>query len=325
MSKRYLVTGGAGFIGAALVRRLLHDGHGVRVLDNESRGRAGRLEDVRQHVEFIKADVRDADAVQGAAKGVDSICHLAAVNGTAFFYDRPELVLDVSVKGIVNTLDACLRHGIGEFVLASSSEVYQTPPAIPTTESAPLSVPDPLNPRYSYAGGKIISELLALNYGRSHLERVLVFRPHNVYGADMGREHVIAQFVIRAAALESEHAHGVIPFPIQGDGSETRAFVHIDDFTRGLATVLDKGAHRNIYHIGNDDEVTVRDLAGMVFERFGREHEIIPGPLTAGSPGRRCPNIDKLRALGYRPRVSLQDGLGATVDWYRANVCPPDA
>ena len=319
MSKLYLVTGGAGFIGSTLVRRLLQDGHGVRVLDNQSRGRAARLADVRDHVEFIDADVRDADAVRKAAKAVDSLCHLAAVNGTEWFYDRPDLVLDVGVKGIVNTIDACLEHDVPEFVLASSSEVYQTPPAIPTDEAAPLTVPDPLNPRYSYGGGKIISELMALNYGRSHLERVLVVRPHNVYGPDMGREHVIPQFVLRADELTREHPDGVVPFPIQGDGTQTRAFVHIDDFTDGLATVLEKGAHLNIYHVGNDNEVTVRRLVELIFDHLGRNCEIIPGALTQGSTRRRCPNIDKLRALGYSPSISLREGLPKVIDWYLEN------
>lgn len=318
MSKLYLVTGGAGFIGSSLVRRLLRDGHNVRVLDDQSRGRAGRLADVRDHVEFIAADVRDADAVRKAARGADSLCHLASVNGTEWFYSKPEIVLDVGVKGIVNTIDACLEHNVPEFVLASSSEVYQTPPAVPTDETAPLCVPDPLNPRYSYGGGKIISELVALNYGRRHLERVLVFRPHNVYGPDMGREHVIPQLVLRADALAAEHPDGVIRFPIQGDGSQTRAFVHIDDFTDGLATVLEKGAHLNIYHIGSDVEVTIRRLAALIFSHIGREFEIVPGPSPEGGPQRRRPDIRKLRALGYRPRVTLRDGLAATIDWYLA-------
>ena len=318
MSKLYLVTGGAGFIGSSLVRRLLRDGHNVRVLDDQSRGRAGRLADVRDHVESIAADVRDADAVRKAARGADSLCHLASVNGTEWFYSKPEIVLDVGVKGIVNTIDACLKHNVPEFVLASSSEVYQTPPAVPTDETAPLCVPDPLNPRYSYGGGKIISELIALNYGRRHLERVLVFRPHNVYGPDMGREHVIPQLVLRAGALAAEHPGGVIRFPIQGDGSQTRAFVHIDDFTDGLAAVLEKGAHLNIYHIGSDVEVTIRRLAALIFSHLGREFEIVPGPSPEGGPRRRRPDIRKLRALGYRPRVTLRDGLAATIDWYLA-------
>ncbi len=316
MSKLYLVTGGAGFIGSSLVRRLLRDGHNVRVLDDQSRGRAGRLADVRDHVEFIAADVRDADAVRDAARGVDSLCHLASVNGTEWFYSKPETVLEVGVKGIVNTIDACLEHDVPEFVLASSSEVYQTPPSVPTDETAPLCVPDPLNPRYSYGGGKIISELMALNYGRRHLERVLVFRPHNVYGPDMGREHVIPQFILRAGALTAERPDGAIRFPIQGDGSQTRAFVHIDDFTDGLAIVLEVGAHLNVYHVGGDSEVTIRRLAELIFSHLGRECEIVSGALPEGSPQRRRPDIRKLRALGYRPRVTLRDGLAGTIDWY---------
>ncbi|MDE2886716.1 MAG: NAD-dependent epimerase/dehydratase family protein [Gemmatimonadota bacterium] len=319
MSKLYLVTGGAGFIGSSLVRRLLQDDHRVRVLDNLSRGNAGRLADISDQVEFIEADVRDADAVRRAARGVESLCHLAAVNGTEWFYSKPEIVLDVGVKGVVNTIDACLKHDVPEYVLASSSEVYQTPPTIPTDESAPLSVPDPLNPRYSYGGSKIISELMALNYGRRRLERVLVVRPHNVYGPDMGREHVIPQLILRAAALATEHPRGAVPFPIQGDGSQTRAFIHIDDFTDGFAAVLKRGAHLNIYHVGSDEEVTIRRLARLIFERIGRDFELIAGALTAGSPHKRRPAIDKLRALGYRPRVSLREGLAGTIDWYLAD------
>ena len=143
-----------------------------------------------------------------------------------------------------------------------------------------------------------------------------VVRPHNVYGPDMGREHVIPQLILRAAALATEHPRGAVPFPIQGDGSQTRAFVHIDDFTDGLAIVLGKGAHLNIYHIGDDAEVPVRRLVELIFERIGRDFKIIPGALTAGSPHRRRPSIDKLRALGYRPRVSLREGLAGTIGWY---------
>ncbi len=177
---RILVTGGSGFIGSALVKALVRDGHAVRVLDDNSRGAPRRLADVAKDVEFIGGDVRDAAAVAGAVRGVDEVHHLAFVNGTEFFYSQPDLVLDVGVKGMVNVIDACRAANVRNLVLASSSEVYQSPPQVPTDESAPLIVPDPTNPRYSYGGGKIISELMALNYGRKHFDRVLIFRPHNV-------------------------------------------------------------------------------------------------------------------------------------------------
>ena len=168
---RILVTGGSGFIGSGLMKALVKRGNCVRVLDDNSRGNARRLAEVADHIEFIRGDIRDPGAVEGAARDMDEIHHLAYVNGTQFFYTRPDLVLDVGVRGIVNVIDACRKHGIGKLVLASSSEVYQTPPQIPTDESAPLTIPDPLNPRYSYGGGKLISELMAINFGRKH------FRP----------------------------------------------------------------------------------------------------------------------------------------------------
>src|SRR6476620_13179 len=108
MSRVYLVTGGTGVLGSALVRRLIHDGHRVRVFDNNSRGRADRLADIDGRFEYIQGDIRDLAAVTAAGRGVDAVSHLAFVNGTEFFYSRPELVLEVAVKGMSNVLDACV-------------------------------------------------------------------------------------------------------------------------------------------------------------------------------------------------------------------------
>jgi nucleoside-diphosphate-sugar epimerase len=253
--------------------------------------------------------------VERAVRGVERVCHLAYINGTEFFYTIPEIILEVAVRGMMNVLDACLKHGVGELALASSSEVYQTPPRVPTDESAPLSVPDPLNPRYSYGGGKIISELLAINYGRKHFQRVVIFRPHNVYGPDMGWEHVIPQFVLRLKALCAA-ADDPLRFPIQGTGRETRSFVHIDDFTDGLSAVLERGANLGIYHIGTAEEVTMERLARLVGEYFGRRIELVPGEPAKGGTPRRCPDIAKLQALGFQPKISLREGLPATAKWY---------
>ena len=310
-----LVTGGTGFIGAALVRALVSRGDRVRALDNGSRGAVRRLGDAGSGVELINGDIRDSAAVTGAMQGIERVVHLAYVNGTEHFYQRPELVLEVAVKGIVNVIDACVSRGVGELVLASSSEVYQSPPRVPTDETAPLSVPDPHNPRYSYGGGKIISELMALNYGRHHIPRVLVFRPHNVYGPDMGWEHVIPQLALRLRKLARASA-GPVDLPIQGTGKETRAFVHIDDLVKGVLRVLDAGEHLGIYHVGSAEEVTIADLARRIGLCFSREVRVVSGDLREGSTVRRCPDISKLRALGYEPQVPLSAGLPPTVRWY---------
>lgn len=320
MAKSYLVTGGTGFIGSAIVRRLLQGGNAVRVFDNNFRGRARRLQGVADDLEMVAGDIRDADAVSLAVKGVDTVVHLAYINGTEFFYSEPELVLEVAVKGMVNVLDACRRHGVGDLIYASSSEVYQTPPAVPTDESAPLVVPDPLNPRYSYGGGKIIGELMAINYGRTGFDRVTIFRPHNIYGPDMGWEHVIPQFTLRLKELCAGQPRGTLPFPIQGSGGETRAFCHIDDFVEGFRLVDEKGGHLEIYHIGAMEETPIADLARLTAAAFGRQIDIVAGPLREGSTLRRCPDVGKLRALGYTQKVTIAQGIGPTVAWYRENA-----
>jgi nucleoside-diphosphate-sugar epimerase len=328
MAKSYLVTGGSGFIGAALVRRLVARGDRVRVFDNLSRGNQQRLADVARDVEFLQADIRDASAVGRAAKGIDCVCHAAFVNGTQFFYTMPQLVLDVGIRGMLNVLDACLEHDVPELFVASSSEVYQTPPRIPTDETVPFSIPDPMNPRYSYAAGKITSEILAINYARTHFQRMVIFRPHNVYGPDMGWEHVIPQFILRLDRLcRDTKGQGPVRFSVLGTGRETRAFVYIDDFTDGLVLLLDRGRHQEIYNIGTSEEVTIEGLAQQTATYFGREIEIIPGPPAKGSTPRRCPDIAKLISLGYSPKIDLARGLPIIAQWYvgNAHLAPPES
>ncbi len=324
-ARRILVTGGSGFIGSALVKALLRQGEAVRVLDDNSRGALRRLSEVERDIEFVAGDIRDAAAVDAATRGIDEVHHLAFVNGTATFYSAPDLVLDVGVKGIVNVIDACRHHGVGRLMLASSSEVYQSPPHVPTDESAPLVVPDPLNPRLSYGAGKIISEMMAINHGRKHFERVLIFRPHNVYGPDMGFDHVIPEFAVRLKRACAAHPAGAVAFPIQGSGAETRSFCHVDDLVQGVMVMREKGEHLGIYHIGTAEEVTIADLARRLAAIAGREIALEPTAVLPGSTPRRCPDISKLAKLGYRPRVPLAEGLPPVLAWYweHDSMAPP--
>ena len=318
-AKRYLVTVGTGFIGAALVLRLLNQGHRVRVLDNNSRGAERRLGTAVGDVELVVGDIRSSEVVERAVNGVDAVHHLAFVNGTENFYMHPDLVLEVGAKGMINVVDACIKHGVPELLLASSSEVYQSPPKVPTDESAPLVVPDVMNPRYSYGGGKLFSELYAINVAARRLDRVLIYRPHNVYGPDMGFEHVIPQMAMRMAGHATHASSGVIGFQIQGSGQETRSFCFIDDFIDGLMLVQEHGVTCNVYHIGTTEEVTIADLAHRIAGQLGRKIDILPGPIQAGSTLRRCPAIDKLARLGYQQKVSLDQGLTSTCGWYFNN------
>lgn len=318
MAKKYLVTGGAGFIGSALVKRLLEEGNNIRVLDNGFRGSVKRLEGVADKIEIVNGDMRDPSVMQKACTGVDSVIHLAFVNGTELFYNKPDFVLDVGVKGMVNVIDSCIANNVKELLVASSSEVYQTPPVVPTDEKVPLCIPDPLNPRYSYAAGKILSEVMAINYGRKYFDRVVVFRPHNVFGPDMGWEHVIPQFILRMKEL-AEAGQNPINFPIMGTGKETRAFTYIDDFVDGLMHVIHKGEHLEIYHIGTMDEISIESVAIQVGKLFGKDITIVPSEKPKGSTPARCPDITKLKKLGFFQRTPFLEGLRATVKWYVEN------
>lgn len=320
--QKTLVTGGLGFLGAALTKALVVRGERVRVLDNSSRGSAEKLGIIAKDVEIIAGDIRDPSVVRSAIKGMDRVAHLAFVNGTEYFYKHPAYVLDVGVKGMVNVVDGCIQEGVKDLIVASSSEVYQSPNVVPTPETVALSVPDPLNPRYSYGGGKILSELMALNYANM-FERVVVFRPHNVYGPAMGWEHVIPQFVSRLTTLAAADSARPLPFPIQGSGEQTRSFIYIDDFTRGLMLTIDKGEHRGIYHIGTMDEVSIKDVALRIAEQLNLPITLIPGPEAPGGTLRRCPDIRKIQALGFSPAVPLDAGLRSTVPWYREHPAPP--
>lgn len=311
-----LVTGGSGFVGAGLVKELVAAGHSVRILDDNSRGHPRRLDGVLDQVDFHEGDVRDYAAVRAASEGCDVVWHLAYVNGTRYFYEKPDLVLDVGIKGALNTVEAALDAGVKRYVLASTSETYNQPTHVPTTESERLMIPDITNPRFSYGGGKIASELLALHLGGHRGLETVIFRPHNIYGPDMGFEHVIPEVVDRIVRLSDGLTKKSIDLPIQGDGSETRAFCYITDGAAGARIAGLDGGAGEIYHLGTQHEVSIRALIEGLGEALDIELNIQPGPLRAGGTNRRCPDITKLQGIGYAPAVDLKAGLAKTARWY---------
>ena len=301
--KIFLVTGGTGFIGSNICKLLIKNNHNVKIFDNNFRGSINKINNIKKNIKFIKGDIRDKKQLNKALKNTDAVIHLAYINGTKFFYSKPDLVLDVAIKGISNIIDGCIKNKIKELYLASSSEVYQTPNKIPTTESESLKVPDIFNPRYSYGGGKILTELMGIHYGKKYFNKLIIFRPHNVYGKDMGFEHVIPEFINRFKKLKGKK------FKIQGTGNEIRSFIYIEDFISAFNLILKKGKHLNIYNIGTSERIKIKNLAYKLSKILKKKISIKKTPLRKGGTNIRVPDISKIKKLGFKSKFNLDQGI----------------
>ena len=305
--KTFLVTGGTGFIGSNISKLLVNENYNVKIFDNNSRGSLKKISQFKKKIKFIKGDIRNKATLSRALRNTDAVVHLAYVNGTKFFYSKPVTILDIAVKGMLNVIECCIENNIKELYLASSSEVYQTPLKIPTDENEPLKIPDIFNPRYSYGGGKILTELMGVHYGKKYFKKLIIFRPHNVYGANMGNEHVIPQFVSRFKKLKGKN------FKIQGTGNEIRSFIYIEDFLSGFKSILKKGKHLNIYNIGTKEKIKIKDLAYKLAKILNKKIVIKKTELKKGGTKIRVPNIGKIEKLGFKPKFNLKKGLRKTL------------
>ena len=305
--KTFLVTGGTGFIGSNLKNLLVKKKYKVKIFDNNSRGKISKIQKFKKEIRFIKGDIRNKKSLFKALKNTDAVIHLAYVNGTKYFYSKPVQILEIAIKGMLNVIDGCIKNNIKELYLASSSEVYQTPNKIPTDESESLKIPDIFNPRYSYGGGKILAELMGIHYGKKYFKKLIIFRPHNVYGKDMGNEHVIPEFIERFKKLKGNK------FKIQGTGNEIRSFIYIDDFVDAFDKILKKGKHLNIYNIGTSEKIKIKELALKLSKIYKKKIILNKTSLTKGSTAIRVPNINKIKKLGFKPKYNLNKGLEKTL------------
>ena len=307
----FLVTGGTGFIGSNISKYLVDNKYNVKIFDNNSRGNISKIKKFKKKIKFIKGDIRNKTDLNKALKKTDAVVHLAYINGTKKFYTEPVKILEIAVKGIINVLECCIENNIKELYLASSSEVYQTPKKIPTDEKESLKIPDIFNPRYSYGGGKILTELMGVHYGKKYFEKLVIFRPHNVYGPDMGNDHVIPEFINRFKKIGNKK------FNILGSGEETRSFIYIDDFIDAFGLLVKKGKHLNIYNIGTSEKIKIKKLAFFISKFFNKKIIFNKKKLAKGSTKNRCPDIKKIKNLGFKRKNSLKTGLLKTIQWYK--------
>jgi nucleoside-diphosphate-sugar epimerase len=318
---RALITGGAGFIGLHLARRLQADGLEVDVLDDFSRARRDEMLEWLG-VSVLDRDLRRPDAVDGLDSGYRYVVHLAAVVGVARVVRQPYAVLADSVAMLDNVVALSRRQGALErLVFLSTSEVYAGTLArfgleFPTPETTTPAVAGLGAPRTSYMLAKLYGEAMCHHAGVPFT----ILRPHNVYGPRMGLAHVIPELL--------ERAHAARPGGVLQVASiaHRRTFCYVDDAVEMIWRAASAaGAVGETLNLGVEaPEVTMGGLAALVLRTVGTDLEIVALPDTPGSPARRCPDTSRLRALtGYAPRVSLEEGVARTYEWYRRHELGP--
>ncbi len=318
---RVLITGGAGFIGAHLARKLAAEDNRVDLIDNFARGtRDSDLAALEDHpaVTLIARDLLRPNALSDLDRDYDLIFHLAAIVGVEAVVGAPFEVLSRNMEMLTSLLSfAGEQRELHRFVFASTSEVYagslDLPDfEVPTAETAPILLPDLDQPRSSYLLSKIYGEALC---GHSGLP-VTILRPHNIYGPRMGWSHVIPQLLERARQT-AEGRRLTIYSP-----AHTRSFCHVSDAVELMIRLaFGEVARGGTFNVGNQsEEITMWDLAERIVSVLGREIALEPGPDTPGSPPRRCPDMSKtIEATRFVPHIRLVDGVKESAGWYLAN------
>lgn len=314
-----LVTGGSGFIGNSLVHSLLKTKKKIYVLDNDFRGsmkKFSKLNDSK--IILVKGDIRNKNLVKKYVNKVETVFHLAFINGTKYFYDKPKLVLDVGIVGTLNVLEAMSdSKKTNTLIYASSSEVYSSPSKVPTDEKIPMVVPNTFNSRYSYSSAKLIGEILCYNYLKNLKKKLIIFRPHNVFGENMGYEHAIPELIKKIYVASKGLKKKEINLKIQGTGNETRSFCYIDEAINQIVYLYKRGKTNNIYNVGNSCEIKIKRLLNLISEIIKIKIHVRTGNIRAGSTLRRCPDLSKINNLGYKTSNEIyRTGLKSTVEWY---------
>jgi len=311
LTKRVLVTGGAGFIGSHLCRRLIEDGHEILCVDNFFTGTRANVADLLDHPRF---ELMRHDVTFPLYAEVDEIYNLACPASPIHYQHDPVQTTKTSVHGAINILGLAKRLR-ARVLQASTSEVYGDPEVHPQTEEYWGRV-NPIGPRACYDEGKRCAETLFFDYYRQHKLEIKVARIFNTYGPNMhpndGR--VVSNFIMQALRNE--------PITIFGDGSQTRSFCYVSDLVDGLVRLM--GSPPEIVgplNLGNPREFTMRSLAEQVVSLTGSTSPLAMRPLPPDDPRQRKPDISKAQGiLGWSPAVQLEAGLPRTIEYFRSFV-----
>lgn len=304
-----LLTGGAGFIGSHLTRRLIELGWDVRVVDNLSTGYLRNLADVLGNVEFRQEDLRDPAVSDRAVEGVEVIFHLAAMSSVPRSMVDPLGTHESNVNATFYLLDAARRHGVRRFVFSASSSAYGETPVLPKAEDA-----EPL-PKSPYAASKLAGEMYTLAYARAELVEGVALRYFNVFGPRQdpnGPYAAVIPLVMRAAQTGT-------PMTVYGDGLQTRDFTYIDNVVQANILAATGDAARVsgwAVNVGAGEQISLLELVRMVEEVSGRPIQVAHQPPRVGDIRDSLASLDRARkVLGYEPTVSVSEGVRRLWQW----------
>ena len=293
---RYVVTGGAGFIGSNIAKKLVQRGDIVTVIDNLNTGKEENLESIRDKIEFVKDSILNTDLLEKYTKDVDGVFHQAALASVQDSFSKPEEYHDVNVNGTENILKLSIKNNF-KVVYASSSSVYGNPKQIPIKES------DEKNPINPYAETKLKKEELAIKYSKMGA-KVIGLRYFNVFGNGQSREYA------GVLKLFLEQIRDELPPKINGDGTQFRDFVFVEDVADANIMAMDSQIDHEFFNVGTNSSITILDLAKTIIKYSGLEIEPVFGPELKGDVKKTIANIDLIKEkIGWEPKTMLEDWI----------------
>jgi len=311
-----VVTGGAGFIGSHVVDRLLADGHSVLVLDDLSTGRPENLAHLKRESRFSfeRVELASEARLEAMLAGADWVFHLAALADIVPSIERPLDYHRANVNGTVVLLDAARRAGVGRFLYAASSSCYGMPDVYPTPETAPM------RPQYPYALTKLLGEQCVLHWGQVYGLPVVSLRLFNVYGP---RSRTSGTYGAVFGVFLAQKLAGR-PLTVVGDGTQSRDFTFVSDVSDAFVTAAQSRITGEAFNVGTGVPVAVNRLVELL------KGDVVHVPKRPGEPDRTHADIGKIqRHLGWRPKVSIEEGVGILLDnieyWRQAPVWTPDS
>lgn len=306
---RVLVTGGAGFIGSTYVRIALEKRPDDKIVVFDKLTYAGRrenLQDVADRIEFVQGAIEDRDAVREVMEGADLVVNFAAESHVDRSIAEQDAFAITQVIGTGVLLDAVRELSVSRFLQVSTDEVYGSIEEGTFTEESPIAPSSP------YSATKAGGDLLVQAHVETHKIEAVIARGSNNYGPRQYPEKLIPLMILNA--LHDD------PLPVYGDGKNVRNWIHVEDFARAIDTVLQSGTPGEVYNAGGPDELENLDVVNRILELTGRDESLIKYVDDRKGHDRRYSlSSDKVRALGWEPQMRFDDGLPATVDWYRDN------